>query len=144
MDLTNSCGVTGAKLRVNEDNTTHDLKSISTRGVCLRLRSNMRLIDCINPIYAVSHGISNILFTSWQTEFSGLLPKDAFGERGLRVNRFHERYTYSHFINGKSKDNFARNRSEYVPICVIERHMSDEADQLLDFLPSESGAPQIA
>ncbi|CAG8282406.1 unnamed protein product, partial [Penicillium nalgiovense] len=66
--------------------------------------------------------------------FSGLLPIDVFGERILRANRFHERYNYSHFVNGKHKGNFARNRLEYVPIRVIERHMSDEADHLLDFL----------
>ncbi|CAI7593329.1 unnamed protein product [Penicillium viridicatum] len=59
---------------------------------------------------------------------------DAFGERILRTNRFHERYNYAHFVNGKSKGNFRRNRVEYVPIWVIERHMSDEADQLLDLL----------
>ncbi|KGO73304.1 Zinc finger, FYVE/PHD-type [Penicillium italicum] len=64
----------------------------------------------------------------------GLLPRDVFGERILRANRFHERYDYSQFVNGKGKGNFARNRSEYVPIWVIERHMSDEADQLLDLL----------
>ncbi|CAI7635949.1 unnamed protein product [Penicillium palitans] len=39
-----------------------------------------------------------------------------FGERILRANRFHERYNYAHFVNGKSKGNFGRNRSEYVPI----------------------------
>lgn len=70
--------------------------------------------------------------------FSGLLPIDVFGERILRANRFHERYNYSHFVNGKHKGNFARNRLEYVPIRVIERHMSDEADHLLDFLVSPS------
>ncbi|KAJ5203406.1 hypothetical protein N7449_005485 [Penicillium cf. viridicatum] len=59
---------------------------------------------------------------------------DAFGERILRTNRFHERHNYAHFVNGKSKGNFGRNRLEYVPIWVIERHMSDEADQLLDLL----------
>ncbi|KAJ6149031.1 hypothetical protein N7471_000230 [Penicillium samsonianum] len=64
----------------------------------------------------------------------GLLPTNVFSERILRSNRFHERCNYSHFVNGKSKGNFARNRSEYVPIWVIERHMSDEADQLLDLL----------
>ncbi|KAJ5043392.1 hypothetical protein NUH16_000181 [Penicillium rubens] len=60
--------------------------------------------------------------------------RDVFGERVLRANRFHERYNYSHFVNGKHKGNFARNRSEYVPIRVIERHMSNEADHLLDIL----------
>mgnify|MGYP006919983014 FL=1 len=69
---------------------------------------------------------------------SGLLPIDVFGERVLRANRFHERYNYSHFVNGKHKGNFARNRSEYVPIRVIERHMSNEADHLLDILVSVS------
>ncbi|KGO59732.1 DNA-binding HORMA [Penicillium expansum] len=64
----------------------------------------------------------------------GLLPMQVFGERILRANRFHERYTYANFVNGKSKGNFARNRSEYVPIWAIERHMSDEADKLLDLL----------
>ncbi|KUM60250.1 hypothetical protein ACN42_g6885 [Penicillium freii] len=64
----------------------------------------------------------------------GLLLMDDFGERILRTNRFHERYNYAHFVNGKSKGNFRRNRVEYVPIWVIERHMSDEADQLLDLL----------
>ncbi|OQE13379.1 hypothetical protein PENFLA_c049G09106 [Penicillium flavigenum] len=59
---------------------------------------------------------------------------NVFGERVLRANRFHERYNYSHFVNGKRKGNFARNRSEYVPIRVIERRMSDEADHLLDIL----------
>ncbi|KGO55709.1 DNA-binding HORMA [Penicillium expansum] len=64
----------------------------------------------------------------------GLLPMQVFGERILRANRFHERYTYANFVNGKSKGNFARNRSEYVPMWAIERHMSDEADKLLDLL----------
>ncbi|KAJ5941974.1 hypothetical protein N7516_002142 [Penicillium verrucosum] len=64
----------------------------------------------------------------------GLLPVDAFGERILRTNRVHECYNYTHFVNGKNKGNFGRNRLEYVPIWVIERHLSDEADQLLDLL----------
>lgn len=63
---------------------------------------------------------------------------DAFGEHILRINRFHERYNYAHFVNGKSKGNFGRNRLEYVPIWVIERHMSDEADQLLNLRVSPS------
>lgn len=67
-------------------------------------------------------------------ESSGLLPVDAFGERILRTNRVHECYNYTHFVNGKNKGNFGRNRLEYVPIWVIERHLSDEADQLLDLL----------
>ncbi|OQE08810.1 hypothetical protein PENVUL_c008G03157 [Penicillium vulpinum] len=41
------------------------------------------------------------------------------------------------FLNGKGKDNFARNRSEYVPIWAIERHISDEADKLLDLLEND-------
>ncbi|KAJ5597403.1 DNA-binding HORMA [Penicillium hordei] len=57
--------------------------------------------------------------------WSGLLPMDAFGERILRVNRFHERFNYAHFVNGKNKGNFGRNRLE---------HMNDEANQLLDLL----------
>ncbi|KAJ5503949.1 DNA-binding HORMA [Penicillium fimorum] len=62
----------------------------------------------------------------------GLLPMDAFGQRILREKRFHERYLY--FVKGKASGNFACNRTEYVPICVFERHMSGEADQFLDLL----------
>ncbi|KAJ5374627.1 DNA-binding HORMA, partial [Penicillium concentricum] len=72
--------------------------------------------------------IASLLYTR------GLLPRDTFGERVLRTSRFHERYSYSHFVKGKGNGNFARNRAEYVPICVVERHMSDEADGLLDLI----------
>jgi hypothetical protein len=66
MNTTNSYGITGAKLGVNEDNTTHDRKSkFRTRCGCvlLRLRSNMRLIDRVAFIYAVSRGLNNVPFT---------------------------------------------------------------------------------
>ncbi|KAJ5779731.1 hypothetical protein N7457_007451 [Penicillium paradoxum] len=66
--------------------------------------------------------------------YSALLPNDVFGERVLRASRFYDNYKYSNFINGKGKGEFKRNRAEYVPTWVIERNMSDEADQLLDLL----------
>lgn len=56
---TNSYGIIGAKSGVSEDNATYDGKSISPQGACFCGRSNVRFIDRIALIYAVSHDLNN-------------------------------------------------------------------------------------